>query len=763
MKTAAQSNDTKRRARRARWWFACAPLVLLLSTLPLTTATGEQPVRPRYPDLNKGRGKRRGVEPKEKLSPELNILFDQFDGKLPRFRFGDEQLGALFNIKGGGSGSDPYVAVTVRLDDPAKVVELKRHRARIYLSEGDVVLADVPVRALERLAGEKFVQSIAATKAAHVPPFPGPARAPSFGSLRGLGAAGGAPDTPAVNNNVRPLGTELTGKGVIVGVVDTGIDWRHEDFINADGTSRVLYLWDMTDDSFQTSGGKVGTRPPALQGGGDPGPGTLYTNEQINDALRGRGVVNSTDNFGHGTAVAGTAAGNGRATANGVPAGTHRGVAPDADLVVVKAADCAGFDARYPLGTYFIAQTAKRLGRPVVINHSLGGHASAHDGSEPTERLFDGLSGAGRPGVALTVSAGNEGRYSLHGSGRFGPRRPGQADIDGAPLEVSVSPERTRRERQTWLNGYFDRRDDWGLVVRGSGNFLVDHLGRPFNLFVYKIGDELKVQLQEGVREPDYFNELADVILKESRLAAPGERADRLWLPLPPGNYLVWGFGPTANVRDGGFDLYMPFHTQGSFTIGAAKSRMVGSPGNAAGVITVGAYDFRAAWENQQGGRTTYNLPLDSISDYSSPGGRLAPNVFKPEIAAPATYTLSSMSGSADPDSPACGGENMGASAGWGAVTRDGRHIAWAGTSAAAPYAAGVVALIFQKNPGLDAAQVKDILTRTARRGDRFVGSVPNAEWGYGRLDPAAALAATPRPGAPAAPKPRANRRGSNR
>jgi len=87
----------------------------------------------------------------------------------------------------------------------------------------------------------------------------------------------------------------------------------------------------------------------------------------------------------------------------------------------------------------------------------------------------------------------------------------------------------------------------------------------------------------------------------------------------------------------------------------------------------------------------------------------------------------------------------MGA-AGWKAVTRDGKHMAWSGTSAAAPYVAGVVALMLQKNPTLDAAQIKSILIKTARHDDKFVGTVPNPEWGYGKLNPSAALAGTPHP-----------------
>jgi len=719
---------------------------MLWGGTPAATAPGPHPQRPKYPeDLNGGRGRKRGLEARGKLSPELAILFDQYVGSRgggrPQLGFDAEQARELFNI--GGGGSNPNVGVSIRVAATADLGDLKRHGVKVYLREGDLVLADVPVRSLERLAGEKSVQSVSATKAAQAPPMPSPEGWPSFTLFGERRPARGA--APAVKTSTAsPLVRGLTGKGVIIGIVDTGIDWRHEDFISHDGTSRILHLWDMTDDSFESSGGRVGTRPPAIREGGATGPGTLYTGRQITDALRGAGTVNSADDFGHGTAAAGTAAGNGLATAHGVPAGSYAGVAPEADLLVVKAGACGSFDDSYLLGTYWIAHTAKQLGRPVVINHSLGGHFSAHDGGEPAEQLLNRLAGAGKPGVAITVAAGNEGRYSLHGGGSFGPRRPGQADVNGSQLEVSVSPQRTRE--RTWLNGYFDRRDDWGLVVRGSGTFLVDQIGRPFNLFIYKIDDEIRVQLQDGVKEPDYLKELSDVILEKTRLAGPDEKVDRLWVPLPPGNYVVWGFGPTANVVSGHFDLYLPFYRQGSFTIGAAKRMMVSSPGNAAGAITVGSYDFRPAWENQQGGQTIYNLRLDAISDYSNPGGELPGGVFKPEIAAPARYTISSMSAAAGPDSSGCGGANMGASAGWGAVTRDGKHMAWSGTSAAAPFTAGVIALMFQKNPRLDAGQIKEILIRTAKRGGRFVGPVPNAEWGYGKLDPARALAATPRP-----------------
>src|SRR6266540_4314843 len=714
------------------------------------TQTEQKPERPKYPDINEGRGKTRGNEPTDKLTPELRILYGQYTqtrGGGADLKFNVEQLRSLFGIS-DGNVVNPYVNVTVRVETTSTIADLKRNGAQVYLRADDIVFTRTQVLSLERIANQKSVLSINATKSVTVPPIPRSIRSPDFEPM----TRGGTREVvQKVDNQFNSQ--KLTGKGVIVGIVDTGIDWKHQDFIKADGTSRILYLWDFTDDSFEKSGGKVGMQPPILQPGGDPGPGTVYTNEQSNAALRGQGTVNSMDNFGHGTASAGTAAGNGRATANGLPAGTYPGVAPDADLVIVKAGDCEGFDGTYLLGTYWITQIAKSRRQPVVINHSLGGHVSSHDGTEPEELTMNSWVGAGKPGVAITVSAGNEGNYSMHASGKFGPRIKGQADIDGSPMEVMVSAQRT--EGQTWLNGYFRSDDEWGLAIRGSGDFLVDEKGQPFNVYIFKVGGEVKIGFPREIKKPKYFDEFANMILEKTKLAERDERVDRVWVPLPPGSYYLWGFGPTEKVRHGDFDLYLPFYSQGAFTIGAQKNRMVGSPGNAANVITVGSYDFRKDWENADGGRTTYNLTLNNISDYSSPGGLTAVGGFKPEMTAPARYTISSLSQAAKPGSPACKNGNMGSVAGTSAVTRDGMHIAWSGTSAAAPFTAGVIALMLQKNPNLDARQIKAILIKTATKGDKFVGAVPNAEWGYGRIDPAAAVAATPPAAGGPRPRPR--------
>ncbi|MCA1556998.1 MAG: S8 family serine peptidase, partial [Acidobacteria bacterium] len=457
----------------------------------------------------------------------------------------------------------------------------------------------------------------------------------------------------------------------------------------------------------------------------------LYTNEQINGALKGEGTVRSMDNHGHGTATAGTAAANGRATANGVPAGSFKGVAPEADLIVIKAMDCEKFSTLYLGATLWIAQTAKALNRPSVINMSFGAQYGAHDGSEEEEQIIDQIVEQAKSGLAIAVAAGNEGRLNLHASGSFGAKQPGQADVKGKPIELFVT-------NATRVNGYFDHGDDWGIIFRGSNQAWVSTDGKLVDIAVYKVGDRVEVEAQGNLKDQEFFK-----LYKEAVKAKIGTTTDTLILPLPPGRYYLWGMGSTDKVKSGRFSLYLPESTGadvGSFGMGTEKKFMIGSPGNASNVITVGSFDFRGSWLNQSGQQTVFNLTSREISDYSSPGFR-RDGVIKPDIAAPARYTISSLSQGSKSDSGGC--QKGIATAGPTHITRDGFHIAWAGTSAATPFTAGVIALMLQKNSKLDTAQIRSILTKTALKGDS-VGAVPNPLWGYGRINPEAALRSTP-------------------
>lgn len=720
------------------------PLVIISLLVPM--AAFSQIPRPVIPNLTISHEKGvRGNDPLDKLAPELRMLYEQFTpsrGGEPRGAdetglegYTSGQLKDNFGIKAGDK--NPVVTVAVNFTSKADVDALTKQGLTVIFKTDKTVYGTVSVQDLANMSGIAAVSSIGVLNSMHTP---SPTKEGKI-QFAGLDRGGSTP-TPApaqtLANRFNKQG--LTGKGTVVGVIDTGIDWRHQDFIRPDGTSRILAIWDIYDDSYLDSKGKIGTAPPVVTlDSGAARFGTVYTNAQINAALKGAGTVNTGDHFGHGTAVAGTALGNGRATAKGVPAGTYEGVAPDADLIVVRASECGGFHPVASITAGWITEMAKSLGRPVVINMSFGGQFSSHDGSTVAEQFIDNLVGAGKPGVAVTVSAGNDGRYSLHSAGKFGPKRIGQKDNLSEPIELVV------KEPSTML-AVFDSQDDWGLVFQSDNEIFQGVDGKPTPILIFKNAGRIDFRGVRELKNKDQFQAFCASIGGDlSKLAG---KTDVAQIQLPVGDYWMYGFGSTANVKSGRFDLYSvepAYMNKAIFGMGTEKTQMVGSPGNAKNAITVGSFDFRNSWENLQGETAFYNLVLGGPSSYTSPGYR-RDGVVKPDISAPARYTISSLSESAKPASGGCEGSM--ASGNGEDFTKDGFHIAWDGTSAASPFAAGVIALMLEKNPTLDAEQIRQILRKSARK-DSTVGGVPNAVWGWGMLDPAAAIAATPpRPGA---------------
>ena len=189
----------------------------------------------------------------------------------------------------------------------------------------------------------------------------------------------------------------LTGRGVLVGILDSGIDYFHGDFRHEDGTSRILFLNDQVT-------------------------GNVYTKEEIDEALgtgsreAARALVPSADPGGHGTAVAGIAAGNGRESG-----GRYRGVAYESDLVVVRLGtpDPDGFPRTTQVmeGLDFLVKKSMELGRPMAVNVSFGNSYGSHDGTGLLERFMDSLTLMGR--TVFVVGMGNEGDTGGHTLGRL--------------------------------------------------------------------------------------------------------------------------------------------------------------------------------------------------------------------------------------------------------------------------------------------------------------------------------------------------------
>lgn len=715
-----------------------AALSIILGTMsPIAYTQKLDRTPPLLPDLQIGRIRGDGViDSLDKLSTELRTLYGQysiFNGS-PSLRpdetgltgFTSQQLSGIFAVTTGTQ--DPLVTISIKCNSLAQMESIKSAGATVISQVGNVIYAIIPISGLTKIGDIRSVSSVDVFTALQMPSPPQQDAAPIF-SLIERGSS--KPAQPALANEFDKQ--KLTGKGVIIGIIDSGIDWRHEDFIRPDGKSRILAIWDLLDTSYESSGGTIGSEPPVRLQRPSKWLGTVYTNAQINAAISGTGTVNSNDKFGHGTAVTGTAAGNGRATANGVPAGTYSGVAPEADLIIVKAMECGSFSSVAELTAGWITDYAKTLGKPVVINMSFGGQFGSHDGTSAGEQFIDSLLGAGKPGKVIAVAAGNDGRYSLHAVGKFGPKRTGQADRFSAAIDLTV-------KSPAIVNGIFTSKDDWGVAFRSNNPIFTGTDDKPVPVFIYKNNGILDYQTTGTFKDAVS----ADLFLRSLRLsvAQRGETTDTLQMQLPTGSYVLWGYGTGLNVKDGRFDLYSAESAslnKAFFGTGTDKNSIVGSPGNAKNAITVGSFDFRDSWVNANGETTTYNMLFGAASSYTSAGFR-RDGVVKPDISAPARYTIASLARDAK---PSLGGCNGSMATGDGTYfTPDGLHVAWAGTSAATPFTAGVIALMLEKNPTLDAEQVRQILKKTAKSGGT-IGAVPNQLWGWGMINPEAALKAT--------------------
>ena len=237
----------------------------------------------------------------------------------------------------------------------------------------------------------------------------------------------------------------LTGKGILISVIDSGIDYAHPDFCNPDKTTRLVALWDQTILADPSAGrfAPVGYSQ-----------GTLFSPEQINAALQAdtfeqrMELVPSTDVTGHGTHVAGIAAGNGRASG-----GLYRGVAQESSLLAVKlgSPDPKGFPNTIELmqAVDFSVRYAIEHTVPLVINLSFGNTYGSHSGTSLLETYLDYVSNLGR--INIVVGSGNEGNNGGHASARL-------ASLESARIEFAVGNYESSLSIQIWKNYWDDIR-----------------------------------------------------------------------------------------------------------------------------------------------------------------------------------------------------------------------------------------------------------------------------------------------------------------
>lgn len=511
---------------------------------------------------------------------------------------------------------------------------------------------------------------------------------------------------PHVDSDAATAVFGTAGAGVIVGIVDTGIDWTNGDFRNADGTTRILAIWD------QTIGDAAHPPPPGFTFG------AYYTRGDINAALAPGGTpLLTADLHGHGTHVAGSAAGNGLQTGNGVPAGTFAGVAPEADLAIVRvfagaAADWCD-DCDLTAAVDFLRQIAAAEGKPWVGNMSLGDDVGgAHDGTAPDELAIDAAVGPGRAGAQMALAAGNSGTTAagIHWQGNLAP---GVIAVNSFTMPV-LGADGADNDF-IWLDLWYEGSSEATVELVPPGGPIIS---------AAQGNDSGIVCLSSGAAQVDASNSPDPADGDHQVFMQIWDGGDCGGGEPPPGTWIIRVIGETVGPGGGAFHLWNAADSDALASVTLATSNAAGSvtiPGTSRNALTAGSYVHKTSWINVDGGTSTGGGTIGARSSFSGRGPtRDGRN--KPDLAAPGEWVGSGFSSQ----------KAIGVSSFW--IERDGQHRVLRGTSMATPHVAGVAALLFGMNGDLDGAQVKAILSATARV-DGFTGAVPNPLYGYGKVD----------------------------
>jgi hypothetical protein len=552
----------------------------------------------------------------------------------------------------------------------ASRAELEAAGARVRTVAGEVCTAYIPVAAVEAVAALPSVRSITGA-------------APCYEELDA--------SVPATNatalRGAGPAFTGMNGAGVLVGDVDSGMDYKHGDFKDAAGNSRLVSLWDQTD-------------------AGGPTPGSFAYGSEWFPAELTAGTARAVDLSGHGTHVMGIIGGDGSLTGGAVPEYTYAGMAPMADLIFVKT---TMYSTDIIDGVNYIFGKATALGKNAAVNLSLGSQFGPHDGSSPFESGLNALCG---PGRIVAKSAGNDRGTNLHamlfatGAG------------DSAKLTVAGG---TTSGRLLAIDGYYGASDNLNVTIRSPGNKFIGPITLGNVNAAYPgatTGVNGRVYLENGLSLTSRGDR--EVYVELTSLGTGVGSITGIW---------TFYFTPVSLGGDARVDLWRYYLSTasltGSFTLKNTNSYLVGEPGNADSVITTASWSSKRYWYDCAGHYLNFTGSANPgyLSPFSSPGptrdGRQ-----KPDIAAPGAVIGSALSQDLSTICPT----------GNSTYLPDGqKHQVMQGTSMAAPHTTGAVALLMQKYGAISPAWAKAYFQNHAMV-DSYTGTPWTADWGWGKL-----------------------------
>lgn len=484
-------------------------------------------------------------------------------------------------------------------------------------------------------------------------------------------------------SRVRLPDYDLTGRGTLVACLDSGVDYRHPDFRNLDGSTRIVVMWDQT----------VPGNPPL--GFAD---GSLYTREEINAALEnepvdaydgilispffpGDGEVPEFDATGHGTAVLGIMAGNGASSGRQIV-----GVAPEAEMVIVKlgSPDGRGFPRTTQLmrGVDFAVRYAIKAGKPLAINISYGNNYGAHNGNSMLERYLDTVSGLYR--LSIAAGTGNEGTTARHTSGKL-------SNFQSEVQEIYVGEYLTSFNLQIWKH-YLDEFD---LVIETPDGRRIGPVSSYEQIQKYVLPEDV-IAIYYG--EPSPYDPEQEIYLS--------------WIPardyVTPGIWRIY-LSP-GRIVSGDYQMWLPSAGSTSAEVAFVRPSIFNTlviPSTARSVLSVAAYDSRN----------------DTYAAFSGRGENVEQGLLrvvkKPDLAAPGVGINTCLAG--------------------------GGYGIFSGTSFATPFVTGAAALLMQygivdgRDPYLYGEKVRASLIRGARKLP-FQELQPSPRVGWGALCVSASL-----------------------
>ena len=478
-------------------------------------------------------------------------------------------------------------------------------------------------------------------------------------------------EQPAIN---------ATGRGVLMGMIDTGIEYTNPLFRLSDGSSRILGIWDQTITP-PSEGREVSLEEGQFQ----PLYGTFYSKEEIDLALISEDpylIVPSRDTDGHGTFMAGTAAG-GRIDQ---PA-PYSGAAPEASLLIVKLKpakqylrdfflirpDIPAFQENdIMMAVQYLLERARHFRMPLVIYLGVGTSQGNHDGTSPLGLQLQKLEGY--IGLASVVGAGNEVGYHHHFLGNVTPEQEFEdVELRVGAEEAGFSLEMWSREPELYTVGFISPS---GAKVDRVPLILGDEAQLSFRL------DTTTITVNYRTAEAGTGSQL---IFMRFQTPAPGIWHIRVY--------------PYRSIN-GQFHMWLPMHgfiSDQTIFLRPNPDTTITDPGNAAQPLTISTYDH-----------VSNSIYIHSSRGYTR-SGRI-----RPDLAAPGVNV----------QGPALTQPQM---------TRR------TGASIAAAITAGAVADLFTwgivdgNQPTLSNSAITSILTRGAVQNPAL--TYPNREWGYGTLN----------------------------